>query len=98
MESVDTTSYIRKKLSALERAVEVHAVDQGLAERTKAAALVDASEEVALEQQFLQTKTLSWPDVEPELELSTSASACVWNRAALCQTGVVRPSKGGLRC
>ena len=36
---------------------------------TKAEALVDSSEEVPVDQQFLQTKTLSWNDVEPELEL-----------------------------
>ena len=54
----------------------MHAVDQGLAEgenskfwAAKAKALVDSSEEVPLGQQFLQTKTLSWNDVEPELEL-----------------------------
>ncbi|CAE7599592.1 GIP, partial [Symbiodinium sp. CCMP2456] len=76
LESVETVGYLRKQVLALERAVEVHAVDQGLAEGTyprfwaaKAEALVDTSEEVALEQQFLQTKTLSWADVEPELEL-----------------------------
>ena len=76
LESVETVGYLRKQVLALERAVEVHAVDQGLAGGTyprfwaaKAEALVDTSEEVALEQQFLQTKTLSWADVEPELEL-----------------------------